>query len=410
MESTFPADFFVNNRARLRELFTEDAPIVLTSNGLLQRNGDNTFPFRQDSSFWYLTGIEEPDIVLVMDKGKEYLVVPSRDLGRAAFDGSINDDDLRRRSGIATILNETDGWEQLVSQFKRAKRLATLAAAPRYIKQYGLYTNPARARLISLIKKHEPDIEILDLREHLAHMRMIKQPEELTAIQKAIDITVDGFKATTAKPALGKYGYEFEIEADLSRAFRRGGASGHAFSPIVASGLRACTLHNVSNEGKLASGELVVLDIGAEYNHYAADITRTIAFGPASKRQQAVHQAVVETQDYALGLLKPGAILRDYEKQVEDFIGKQMRRLGLIKRVEHDAVRRFYPHATTHFMGLDVHDTGDYSQPLQAGMVLTCEPGIYIPEESIGIRIEDDVLITKTGNKVLTKRLPRTLG
>jgi Xaa-Pro aminopeptidase len=408
----FSADFFSGNRARLRTLFTGTAPVVLTAAGLLQRGGDSSFPFHQDSSFWYLTGINEPDVILVMDKDKDYLIVPGRDVGRAAFDGTIDDRLLRRVSGIDTILNEKDGWKAIGNRLKKVKHVATLAAAPAYIEQYGLYTNPARGRLMQRLKDCNESIEFLDLREHLARMRMIKQPAELKALQAAIDLTIDSLKTVTKPANLAKYAYEYELEADLTRLFRRGGASGHAFAPIVAGGLQACVLHNVANEAPLSSDELVVLDIGAEVNHYAADITRTVSLNTQSgmtRRQQAIHQAVADTQSYALGQLKPGVLLKEYEQHIEQFIGEKMRELGLIKMVEHDEVRRFYPHSASHFLGLDVHDIGDYQLPLEPGMVLTCEPGIYVPEEAIGVRIEDDVLITETGVEVLSKRLPTTL-
>jgi len=406
----FNSEFFAANRQKLRELFTGTAPIVITANGLLQRTGDSTYPFQQDANFWYLTGIDEPDILLVIDREKEYLVVASREHVRAAFDGEIDTVSLQRRSGIRHVVDETEGWRQLNNRLRRAKHVATLAAAPAYIEQHGLYTNPARARLIERMKQVNEDIELLDLIKHLTKLRMVKQPEELLAIQAAIDVTIAGLKAITKPRVLKNYAHEYEIEADLTRLFRRGGAVGHAFEPIVASGERACVLHNVANSGQLASGELLVLDVGAEVQHYAADVTRTISLGKPNRRQQTVYEAVFEVQEYAKSLLRPGVIMRDYEGQVEHFMGEKLRELGLIKSIEHDEVRRWYPHATSHHLGLSVHDAADYTVPLAEGMVLTVEPGIYIPAEGIGVRIEDDVVITKKGVRVLSKRLPRVLA
>jgi Xaa-Pro aminopeptidase len=204
---------------------------------------------------------------------------------------------------------------------------------------------------------------------------------------------------------LSKYEYEYQLEADISRGFRTRGASGHAFEPIVAGGVRACTLHNVANNSALAANELIVLDVGAEVEHYAADITRTVNPGSSSPRQLAVLDAVQDAQNYAAGLMKPGILLGDYEQRVEHYIGKKLQELGLIKAITSTAVRHYYPHASSHFMGLNVHDAGDYSQPLQPGMVLTVEPGIYITEEAIGVRIEDDVLITVDGARMLSNKL-----
>lgn len=411
MSEFFTSQFFAANRQKLRQLFTGTAPIVVTANGLLQRSGDSAFPFQQDANFWYLTGIDEPDILLVMDKDKEYLIVPVREETREAFDGRIDEQELTRRSGIELVYDDHEGWRQLGGRLKRVRHVATFAPLPAYFEHHGLYSNPARARLLEQMKAFNPEIELLDIGKHIVQLRTIKQPEELAAIQAAIDITASTLKTITKPAALSKYAYEYEIEADLTRSFRRKGASGHGFEPIVASGERACTLHNVANNGQLSADELLVLDIGAEVEHYSADITRTVALGNPSRRQRAVHEAVLETQDYARSLLKPGVIIKEYEADIEHFIGEKLRALGLIRSaIDHEEVRHWYPHATSHFLGLNVHDVGDYGQPLEPGMVLTVEPGIYIPEEGIGVRIEDDVLITERGIKVLSNALPRELG
>jgi Xaa-Pro aminopeptidase len=165
----------------------------------------------------------------------------------------------------------------------------------------------------------------------------------------------------------------------------------------------------VSNDGQLSADELVLLDVGAECDHYAADLTRTVSMGSPSRRQQLVYDAVLEVHAHAIGLLKPGVILKEYEKQVEAFMGECLRELGLIKSIDPEAVRTFYPHSTSHFLGLTAHDAGLYDQPLEAGMVLTVEPGIYIADEALGIRVEDDVLITNDGNRMLSDRLLREL-
>ena len=410
MDSRFSSDFFAGNRQRLKELFTGTAPIVVTANGLLQRGNDSTYKFAQDANFWYLTGIDEPDILLVMDRDKEYLIVPERSASRQAFDGVVEADPLIRRSGVQTVLNDKEGWDLLGSRINKVKHVATLAVPPHYVEQYGMYTNPARAVLIEKIKSYNSEIELLDINQHLARLRMIKQLPELQAIQQAIDITTRTIKQATSSKKIAKYSHEFEIEAELSRGYRATGASGHSFDPIVASGERACVLHSVANNGAMSSDELVIIDTGAEVDHYAADIARTLSLGNPSRRQQAVHAAVIETQNYAFDLLKPGVYIKEYEQQIEHFIGEKMRELGLIKSIKHDDVRRFYPHATSHFLGLNVHDVGDYERPLEPGIVMTVEPGIYIREEGIGVRIEDDVLITPKGIKILSKNLSRDLN
>jgi len=409
MQSQITSDFFSANRRRLREQLNGTAPIVMTANGLLQRGADSTFAFAQDASFWYMSGIDEPDIVLVMDGDSEYLIVPPRSASRQAFDGSVAFEPLSRRSGIRDIYDDTEGWNKLGSRLKKIKQVATLAAPPHYVEQYGMYTNPARAALASRLKAANGQLDMLDIGPHIARLRMVKQAPELTAIEAAIAVTSETLKQVTGRAARKKYVYEYEIEAKISEGFRRRGAAGHAFEPIVAGGVRACTLHNVSNSGELAANELLLLDVGANVDHYAADITRTISLAAPTQRQTAVFAAVLDVQSHAMSLLKPGCLLREYEKAVEHYMGEKLRELGLIKTIEHSSVRQFYPHATSHFLGLNVHDVGDYDRPLEPGVVLTVEPGIYIPREGIGIRVEDDVLITDGGIRVLSDALPKKL-
>lgn len=409
MNDLFSAAFFAGNRARLRELHADTSLIVLTANGLLQRGSDEAFPFHQDRSFWYFTGVDEPDVLLVMDGNEEYLIVPEREIVREAFDGAVDVKATARISGIETILGSEEGWRRLEMRLKKVPHVATLAANPPYLDMWGMYTNPARATLVRRLEQAHSGIEIVDVRMQVARMRMVKQPVELTAVQRAIDITIDTMEEILQPKQLATYAHEYEIEADLSRGFRRRGGSGHAFTPIIASGKRACTLHNVTNNGALGPGELLTLDVGADFAHYSADITRTAARGTPTSRQKAVHVAVQEAVDFAVSLLKPGVRLHDYEEQMEHFIGEKLHELHLIKSITREHVRRFFPHATSHFLGLDTHDAGDYDQLLEPGVILTVEPGIYIPAEGIGVRIEENVVITPKGPKVLTKRLPRSL-
>lgn len=402
----FSTEFFVNNRKRLRELFVGTAPIVITANGVMQRNGDSTYPFRQDSNFWYLTGIDEPDVILVIDKSKEYLIIPQHEKSKEVFDGAIDRATLQKISGIETIHTLTDGWKLLDNRLRKVKHVATLGAPSSYIKQQGFYTNPARAALIEKIKVANRDLELLDLRPQLTLMRMVKQEPELSAIQSAIDSTIKTFRYIQKH----QYEYEYQLEAAITRQFRLAGAMGHGFTPIVSAGARACVLHQNANNGEIGDKDFVTVDIGAEVDNYSADITRTYSQANSpTKRQKTVYNAVLAVQDYALSLVKPGALLKENEQLIEHFMGEKLRELGLIKTIDKESVREYFPHATSHFLGLDVHDVGDYTRPLEPGMVLTVEPGIYIPKESIGVRIEDDLLVTAKGHKILSARLPRDI-
>ncbi len=406
MEEKFTAAFFAANRERLRTLFVGKAPIVLTANGLLQKSADTAFPFKQDTSFWYFTGITEPDIILVIDKHKEYLIVPDREPIREAFDGAIQHEQLTQQSGIEQVFGEADGWRQLSAKVKKVKHIASLSAAPAYIDHYGMFTNPARARLMARITEINPSVEFLDLRPHVIKMRSVKQPAELAAIEQAVDSTVTAFKKISKK--LTHYETEKNVEHAFTQEFMKHGLV-HAYDPIVATGANACTLHYVDNTTTLGQKDLLLIDIGAEVDGYAADITRTYALGPVGRRKQAVYKAVVDVQDFAFSLYRPGVTVRAVEKQVQQYMGEKLRELGLIKNIEAEEIHRYYPHATSHFLGLDVHDIGDYDALLEPNMVLTVEPGIYIPEEGIGIRIEDDIVITNEGNTILSRKLPRDI-
>jgi len=408
-DSSFGAKFFEGNRQRLRTLFTGKAPIVITANGQMQRSSDSAYLFVQDANFWYLTGIDEPDIILVIDKDKEYLIVPSRSSSRETFEGAISYDELREVSGISQIYDQKEGWSQLANRIKKVKHVATLAVPPAYIDQLGMYTNPARAQLLSKIKEINDNIEPLHISSHLSLMRMIKQPQEISAIQKAIDITAGAIKKAMTPKKIAKYQNEAQIEAEITKHFRINGAKGHAFDPIVANGKNACIVHYNQNNAELNNKELLLIDIGAEYNHYAADLTRTFSLDTPTKRQQAVYDAVLDVQNYAINLLKPGVLLDDFENDVEHYMGEKLRELGLIKTINHDNVRKYYPYYSSHFLGLNVHDSGLHDRPLEPGVVLTVEPGIHINEEGIGIRIEDNVLITENGNTVLSQKLPKRL-
>jgi Xaa-Pro aminopeptidase len=205
MSVQFGSDFFSGNRERLRQLFTGTAPIILTANGLLQKGSDEAYRFYQDRSFWYLTGIDEPDVILVMDKGKEYLIVPTRELVKETFDGAVEAEKLSSISGIKDVFNEKEGWKQLEARIKKVQHVATLAAPPKYVTFWGMYTNPARTELLERIREINSTLEFLDLRQHLSRMRMVKQPIEIEAIRESVDITVSTLKEVCRPNKLSRY-------------------------------------------------------------------------------------------------------------------------------------------------------------------------------------------------------------
>lgn len=400
----FEPEFFINNRAKLRSLFTGTAPIVITANGLLQQNSDLAFPFKQDSSFWYLTGLNEQDFILVMDRNKEYLILPDRPRFTDISDGKLNIELLSAQSGVKEILENQEGWRRLSSKLKRSKHAAIIAAPPAYIEHYGFYANPARANLTMKMKEINNDLKFLDLRKHITKLRVIKQPEEINAINQAIRVTSNTIKKIQKN--ISKFKYEYEVEAVILSEFRKRNTK-PAFSNGVSTGRNSTMIHYDKAESPLIDGELILLDIGAEVNHYSSDITRTFPIsGKMNKRQQQIFESVLDAQNYAYSILKPGVIYKEYEALMEHYMGEKLRELGLITTIDKDSVRKYFPHLTSHFMGLDTHDIGDFETVFEENMVITVEPGIYIEEEGIGIRLEDDLLITKNGIKNLSVNLP----
>jgi Xaa-Pro aminopeptidase len=402
----FESGFFKGNQLRLLELSGAKL-IVICASGVLQRSGDTTFPFRQDSNFWYLTGVDEPDFCLVLTPDEEFLIEPMRDAHRDQWDGRIDRKHLKSVSGVDKIFDAEQGWERLAVLAKKTRIVHTIKPSEGYIDVYGFYVNPARGSLFRELQDHTK-AEIEDIRNELANLRQVKQEPEIKALQHAIDITSQTLEEIRSR--LTSFKHEYEVEAAISYGFRKRGASGHAYSPIVAAGKNACTIHYVSNKAEVAADELLLADVGAEVSYYSADITRTFATGRSSKRQKAVHKSVKRVQDEALKLLKPGVNFKKYEQAVDAIMAKELKSLGLLEDVDDKkSLKRYYPHLTSHFLGLDTHDAADYDRPLEPGMVLTVEPGIYIPEEGIGVRIEDNVLITEDGCKNLSAGLSREL-
>jgi Xaa-Pro aminopeptidase len=407
MQPFFTSEFFIGNRRRLQNNSQADI-IVITANGQLQRSSDTTFPFRQDSNFWYLTGLEHADFLLVITPDQEFLIQPERDEHRDAWDGAIIKKEVQQTSGISDIYEHHEGWQKLDKLLRKAPKVHTLTPADEYVGLFGFYSNPARAHLQKALQKHRK-LEIVDLRKTLGVMRQIKQPVEIQALQAAIDITTQSLSEIRSK--LKSYSFEYEINADITAGFLRRGASGHAYGAIVAAGKNSATIHYVEGSAPLTAEDWILFDVGAEVSNYSADISRTYAMGSVSKRQKDIHAAVVRVQQAAFEKLKPGVNFRQYEREIDDIMGSELVGLGVLKDpTDRKKLKKLYPHLTSHFLGLDTHDAADYDAPLAPGMTMTVEPGIYLPDEGLGIRIEDDVLITETGCKVLSDSLTRALA
>ncbi len=401
----FKTAFFSQNRQALLRQLPASAVVVLPAHSRVQRSRDTTYPFRQESNFWYVTGITEPDYLLVMSQKETYLIAPTQLAHHEVFDGSIDQKDLTQKSGITDIYSEQAGWQKLLDQARQARKLYTLAHSGLFDEHANQQINLGRYRFLQRLKRNVPKIATIDISPELINLRCIKKQPELRAITQAIKITSESFQQLQRK-GYESFRYEHQVEAEFTYHYRRHNAQ-HGYEPIVASGKNACTLHYVKNHAPLEHGQFLLIDTGAEVEHYSADITRVVPVGNVSERSKQVYQEVLGLQQQATELFRPGVSLRDIEIAFEKMMGASLRRLGLITTNKRSDIRTYYPHALSHFLGLDVHDVGDTSKPLEPDMVLTIEPGIYIPEEGIGVRIEDDVCITKTGNQVLSTECPK---
>lgn len=400
------ADFFHRNRERFMRQLAGGAA-VLTAYTQMQRKNDAAFKFEQEANFWWLTGIEAPDWGVIIDskRARAWLVSPTVSRSHEVFEGSLSPAAAVKRSGIDTVIDQIEAEELLRQLAKTHSIIATLGEMP-HAEYFDFIQNPASKKLHDTLARQFNTVE--DCRPTLTHLRAIKQPEEIAAMKRAINLTIGGFHDITSK--LASYKYEYQVEADFSHHFRSHGAAGHAYDPIVATGKNACTLHYVENSAKLAKSDLLLLDVGAQVDGYAADITRTYALGRPTKRQIEVHSAVQAAQRQIIQLLSPSISVREYHETSEKIMRTALLQLGLMKNSDDDEhFHTYFPHAISHGLGVDVHDSLGAPDVFAPGMVLTVEPGIYIPEEGIGVRIEDDILITATGHVNLSAKLSTDL-
>ena len=399
------ATFFTANRHRLVAQL-KGGSAALTAHTKMQRSNDAAAPFEQESNFWWLTGIDAPDWWLIIDgsKHKTWLVMPSVSDVHQVFDGSLSAEDAKRMSGVDKILTQDEGMKLLRDLAKHHSVIHTLGDVP-YADHLDFVLNPAPKKLYDLLKRTFNAVQ--DCRKDIAVLRAIKQDDEIVALQRAINLTADAF--TKVKDNLGSFKYEYEVEAEFTYHFRRSGAN-HAYDPIVAAGANACTLHYGDNNSRMKKRELLLMDIGARVEGYPADITRTYAYGEPTKRQVQVFEAVQRAQHEIIGMVAPNLAIDRYQAEVDRIMIEALMSVGLMKHAgDEKSFRRYFPHAISHGLGVDVHDSLGGPKRLLPGMVLTVEPGIYIPEEGIGVRIEDDILVTAGGHKNLSGHLSTEL-
>jgi Xaa-Pro aminopeptidase len=399
--------FFANNRLNIGKLLKNSSVAILHSADMYPRNGDQYFAYRQQSDMFYLTGIEQEKTILIMAPGfsnenmSEALFILKPDKKLETWEGhKLSKEEAREISGIKNVY-WLDEYEVMLREVLLDTKNVYLNTNE-YVK---FFTEvPERnMRLAKKLKEKYPLHNFKRLAPLLKKLRQIKSKEEVDIIREACKITGKAFDKVLATIEPGMM--EYEVEAVITGEFIKNGAAGHGYAPIIASGKNACMLHYTDNDKTCNDGDLVLMDVGAEYANYSADMTRTIPVnGKFSERQKACYNAVLDVFKQAREMLVPGNTIDKVNKAVFKLMEKKMIELGLftdddVKNQNDDKplYLKFLMHGTSHPLGLDVHDVGSKYEPLKAGMVLTCEPGLYIEEENVGIRIENDILVTEQG-------------
>lgn len=412
-------EIFTQNRKRFIEKMDKNSIAIFNSNDEIHSNGDAIYTFKQNSDLFWLTGISQEDSMLILfpnnpdEKYREVLVLVRPNELKEKWDGHrLRSNEAIAISGIQRIvwLDSLEGllqpWIHLSDTIylntNENDRKANLVP----IKDY---------RFAAMMKERYPLHNYKRSAKVLKDLRGIKSAAEVEVLQKAIDITDNTFRHLLlfVKPGV----MEYEIEAEIYHQFMKQGSTGPAYGSIIASGDNARVLHYTENNRACKDGDLILMDFGAEYRGYCADLTRTIPVnGKFGRRQKTVYNACLHLHNYAASILKPGISIVDYTEKIGDEATVIFQKIGLLKKSdiknedpENRAYRKYLYHGISHHLGIDVHDLGTRTEPIKAGMVFTIEPGIYIEEENMGVRIENNFWVTKTGNKDLMKNIPITV-
>ncbi len=379
-------------------------------------NADGHMGFKQNSDLFYLSGIDQEETILVIfpsardAKMREVLFIRETNEHIAVWEGhKYTKQEAREASGVESIY-WTSQFQQIFNQLMAEAEMVFLNSNEHLRAVIEVETRDARFQ--KWCQEKYPLHQYRRVAPLMHRLRSVKSEWEIELIQKACNITGQGFRRLLnfVKPGV----WEYEIEAELLHEFVRNRSKGFAYGPIIASGANACVLHYTANNQMCREGEVILLDVAAEYANYASDLTRCIPVsGRFTERQKAVYNAVLRVLKAATLMLVPGNTIEKYHAEVGKLMEQELIGLGLLKaeevaRQNPDAplYKKYFMHGTSHFLGLDVHDVGDFKKPIEAGMVFTCEPGIYIPEEQLGIRLENDILVTHEGPVNLMAHIP----
>jgi Xaa-Pro aminopeptidase len=409
-------NLFTGNRAKFKNYIKPNALAIFISNDIMPTNADGSMGFRQNSDLFYLTGVDQEETILVVfpdvkdGRHKEILFIKETSELIAIWEGAkLNKAEAYAVSGVENIYWFHEFDKIMQPFFAQAEHIYLNSNEHT---RRSIQTETLQDRFNKSVMSRFPLHKYERSAPVMQRIRAIKSTQEIDLIQQACDITEKGFRRLLdfVKPGV----WEYEIEAELIHEFIRNRSQGWAYGPIIASGKNACVLHYVENNKQCQDGEVILLDVAAEYSNYASDLTRCIPVsGKYTKRQRAVYDAVLRVHRAATKLLVPGQTFDKYNKAVGELMTEELLQLGLItsEAVKNQnptwpAYKKYFMHGTSHFLGLDVHDVGFFHEPIQAGMVFTVEPGIYIPEEGLGIRLENNFLVTTTGQLDLMKNIP----
>ena len=407
-------NLFINNRSLLANKLKENSIAIFNSNDVMPTNSDGTMPFKQNSDLFWLTGVDQEESLFAITKknGKieEFLFVKETNEHIAIWEGAkLSKDSATKNSGIKNIYWLSD-IEKLLN--KEISNTAFLYLNKNIHSRATSLVQTRDDRFREQIMKKFPDKSIDEIAPIMHELRFIKSDLEIGLMQKACDITEKGLRRILPiiKPGIA----EFEIEAELMHEFLSNRSAGFAYQPIIGSGLDSCVLHYIDNNKRCLDGDILLMDFGAEYANYASDLTRTVPVnGKFSERQKNIYNAVHRVMKEATNMLRPGTDHKQMQQEVIKIMEEELIGLGLFDRLDvknqdpkNPYYRKYFMHGTSHSLGLDVHDVGDTTTPMQPGMVFTCEPGIYIREEGIGIRLENDVLVTTGDPDDLMKNIP----
>lgn len=413
-----PSELFIRNRKRFAHELKSNSLALFNANDTMPTNADGTMVFRQNNDLFYLTGVDQEESILVLcpnfpdEKWREILFLKETSEMIAIWEGhKLTKEEARKQTGIETVL-----W---LSEFPRVFRhMMTMGGVENvYLNTNEHYradvtVQTRDARFIEWCKSVYPLHQYQRVAPIVSALRSIKSSEEIALMQKACDITDKAFRRVLkfVKPGVKEY----EIEAEFIHEFIKSGSAGFAYTPIIASGGNSCVLHYIENDQTCNSGDILLLDVGACYANYNADMTRVIPVnGKFTPRQKEVYNSVLRVKNAATKMLRPGVIYFEYHKEIQKIIESELIGLNLLKKDEVEKqnpdkplFQKYFMHGTSHMLGLDVHDVGNMHAKVSVGQVWTIEPGIYIREEKLGIRLENNVLIGEKENVDLMRNIP----